>query len=40
MRLADLMLFLRVRNSWARSHLTYRLLRSVFTIAGAVRAAP
>jgi len=29
MRLADLMLFLRVRNSWARSRLAYRLLRSI-----------
>jgi hypothetical protein len=30
MRLGDLMLFLGVRNSWARSHLAYRLLWSVF----------
>lgn len=29
MRLADLMLFLRVRNSWARSQLAYRLLKSI-----------
>jgi hypothetical protein len=32
MRLGDLMLFLGVRNSWARSHLAYRLLRSVFVV--------
>ncbi len=37
MRLADLMVFLHVRNSWARSHLTYRLLRSVLTIDPARR---
>jgi len=30
MRLLDLMLFLGVRNSWARSRLAYRLLWSVF----------
>jgi hypothetical protein len=32
MRLAQLMLFLRVRNSWARNQLAYRLLRSLFVI--------
>lgn len=33
MRLLHLMLFLRVRNSWARSRLAYRLLRTIF-VAG------
>ena len=32
MRLADLMILLRVRNSWARSQLAYRLLKTVFVI--------
>ena len=30
MRLGNLMLHLGVRNSWARSRLAYRLLRSIF----------